>query len=387
MLAGGMGVRLRPYTYNKPKLMVEVGGRPFADYLFDELKKNNIEEVIFLLGYLPEKVKEYFGDGSRHGVRVRYSVGELEEGTATRLKRAATLLDEVFLLMYCDNYIHLDLRSLFEFHRAHGAPVTMTLYTNKYGLTKNNAFVDERGFVTRYDKHRKEEHLNSVDLGFFVAEKHIIDMIPDENCYLDERVLPRLVAKGKLAGFLTDQIYQSLSTPERLKKTERFFSKRNVIFLDRDGVINKRMPQGDYVKKWEEFVFLPGAIQSLQLLMSEHYEVYIVSNQAGIARGKMTEGDLFTIHKNMEQELARHGVHVSQIYYCPHAWDAGCLCRKPKPGMLFRAAIDHQIDLSKAVFVGDDPRDKEAGDAAGCKTILMEPDGSLLEVVKSILRQ
>ena len=100
----------------------------------------------------------------------------------------------------------------------------------------------------------------------------------------------------------------------------------------------------------------------------------------------MTEGDLFTIHKNMEQELANHGVKIGQIYYCPHAWDAGCLCRKPNPGMLFRAAIDHKIDLSKAVFVGDDERDGQAGVAAGCKTVLMEADGDLLKVVKDIVK-
>lgn len=385
ILAGGKGIRLRPYTYEKPKLMVEVNGRPFAEYLLDMLKKNGIEEVVFLLGYLPEKVTEYFGDGSKHGLRIKYSVGGLEDGTATRLKNAASLLDEEFLLMYCDNYIDLDLASLLDFHRKHNVPVTMTLYTNKYDLTKNNAFVNSDGFVVKYDKSRKQGGLNAVDLGFFIAGKELLAMIPEENCYMDEKILPALVAENKLGGFLIDQIYQSLSTPERLKRAEHFFSPRMVIFLDRDGVINKKMPKGDYVKKWEEFKFLPEVFEALKLLTENNYEIYLISNQAGIARGKMNEGDLFTIHKNMEQDLAKHGVRINQIYYCPHDWNEGCLCRKPNPGMIFQAAIDHQINLAKAVFVGDDERDGLAGVAAGCPTVLMESDGNLLEVVKKII--
>ncbi|MEK7077081.1 MAG: HAD-IIIA family hydrolase, partial [Patescibacteria group bacterium] len=306
ILAGGMGVRLQPFTYDRPKPMVEVNGLPFVDYLIDELKKNGIHEVVFLLGYLPEKIQEYFGDGKKHGLRVRYSVTPVEDATGTRIRKAKDLLHERFLLMYCDNFIHLNLGKLQEFHVQKNALMTQVVYTNQYGFTKNNILVDNDGYVLVYDKPRTKPNLNGVDLGFFIVEKEILARMPERDFWIYE-LFPGLIAERKLAGFTTAQLYYSLSTPERMKLTERFFMPRKVIFLDRDGVINKKMPKGDYVKNWSEFKFLPGVQDAFKLLKDHGYEVYIISNQAGIGKGFMSEGDLFEIHKNMEKEIKAHG--------------------------------------------------------------------------------
>jgi histidinol-phosphate phosphatase family protein len=386
ILAGGMGIRLRPYTYDRPKPMVEVNGRPFAAYLLDELKRNGIEEVVFLLGYLPEKVQEYFGDGLKFGIKVRYSVQPMDDSTGTRVRKAKDLLADRFLLMYCDNFTHMNVDRLFDFHLEKKALMTMTVYTNLYGVTKNNLHLRAGGSVEKYDSKRLEPGLNGVDIGFFIVEKEAVMRIPEKDSWLYD-IFPGLISEKKLAGFATNNLYYSLSTPGRLKQTERFLAPRKVIFLDRDGVINKRPAVGDYVKKWDGFTFLPNAFAAFKLLKENGYEVYIISNQAGIARGKMNEGDLFEIHRNMEKEIEANGGKISGIYYCPHGRDDGCLCRKPKPGMLFRAAIDHQIDLSRAIFVGDDPRDEEAGQAAMCQTVLMESDGDLLKIVRNIIKK
>jgi D-glycero-D-manno-heptose 1,7-bisphosphate phosphatase len=209
--------------------------------------------------------------------------------------------------------------------------------------------------------------LNGVDVGFFVLEKQALLLLPDGNVWLDKDLFPELIARKQLAGFSTNQLYYSLSTPERRAMTERFLGPQKVIFLDRDGVINKKMP--------------------IALLHKEGYEVYVVSNQAGIGRGLMNEGDLFEIHKYMEQEIEKGGGKISGIFYCPHSVEDQCKCRKPKPGLLFQAALTHYIDLPRATFIGDDVRDQEAGRAAACKTIFMESDGNLLEIVKSMISQ
>jgi D-glycero-D-manno-heptose 1,7-bisphosphate phosphatase len=96
----------------------------------------------------------------------------------------------------------------------------------------------------------------------------------------------------------------------------------------------------------------------------------------------MTERDLKKIHANLEKELEKHNVNIEGIYYCPHGWNEECECRKPKPGMFFQAAREHDLDLTKSIFVGDDERDLQAGDAAGCRTILVNSELSLLKVVK-----
>ena len=132
---------------------------------------------------------------------------------------------------------------------------------------------------------------------------------------------------------------------------------------------------------------MPGSREAIAQLSKSGHEIYIISNQAGIGRGLMREGDLFEIHKRMEKEIEKHGGKLGGIYYCMHGWDDNCLCRKPKPGMLFRAAIDHQIELANTVFVGDDKRDIQAGAVAGCRTVLMKPNGNLLEVINKFINK
>jgi len=164
-------------------------------------------------------------------------------------------------------------------------------------------------------------------------------------------------------------------------------SKRKAVFLDRDGVINKRPPRADYVKKWEEFEFLPGAVEGLQLLSRNNYDIYLVSNQPGIVRGAMTKEDLDDVQRKLDEELAKYNVKLAGVYFCLHNWDDGCDCRKPKPGLLFQAAREHNLDLSKVVFVGDDERDTEAGEAAGTVNVFMNSNENLLEVLKANIKE
>lgn len=392
ILAGGRGERLRPFTDNMPKPMAPVLGRPFLEHLINMLKDNGIQEVVLLTGYLGEKIEEYFGNGEKFGVRIKYSQIPLlneqgqENESGMRLKSAENILDDKFLLMYCDNYWPLNLRKLFNFYDKQNVSVSVVVYTNKDKMTKNNVLVDYNNRIVKYDKSRQDEFLNGVDIGFFIIDKKIFQMFPKNNFQFERDIIPQLVTRKQIAGFLTDQKYYSISTPERIKLTEEFLSPKKVIFLDRDGVINKKAGKADYIKKWEEFEFLPGAVEGLKILSENNYDVYIVSNQPGVARGVMTEKDLLMIHEKMKKELIKNGAKIKGIYCCLHGWYDDCECRKPKPGLLLQAAKENNLDLSKIIFIGDDIRDILAGEAAGCKTALVE-DKSFLEIVKEITKQ
>ncbi len=386
ILAGGRGTRLKTLTDNLPKPMISINRRPFLEYLIDLLKENGIEEIVLLLGYLPEKIKEYFGNGSKFGINIKYSIGDVSFETGERIKNAEELLDDNFLLMYCDNYWPLNLKKLVKYHDEHNVLTTVTIYTNKDNFTKSNMKVDNQGYVIFYDKSRKEKNLSGVDIGFFIINKEVLKWMPNTNFSFEKEILPKLIKEKQIAGYLTDHKYYSIGKIKRLPITEQFLKLKKVIFLDRDGVINKKPPKADYVKNWDEFEFLPGAVESLKILTQNGYEIYIISNQAGIARGMMTEGDLKEIHEKMKKKLENHGAKVSGIYYCPHGWDEECECRKPKPGMFFQAAREYHIDLPKAVFIGDDERDLQAGNAADCPTILFNPENNLLKVVKSLVK-
>lgn len=118
------------------------------------------------------------------------------------------------------------------------------------------------------------------------------------------------------------------------------------------------------------FQWLPGAREALRSLHEAGYRVVVVSNQAGVGRGVMTESQLLEIHERMKTAAAQAGGQTEAIYYCPHDWDSSCECRKPQPGLLFRAQRELNLDLSRTPFIGDDERDAQAADAAGCPSIL-----------------
>jgi D-glycero-D-manno-heptose 1,7-bisphosphate phosphatase len=156
------------------------------------------------------------------------------------------------------------------------------------------------------------------------------------------------------------------------------------IFLDRDGVINH--DPGDYTKSKAEFTILPDVPKALALLANAGYKLVVITNQAGIAKGLYTHGDVAEIHDFLKSEMASHGVEFTDICYSPYHDDySKSLTRKPESLMLERAIYLHDIDPSLSYMIGDKERDLEAGKGAGVKGIKMNTNGSLLEVIQSIL--
>ncbi|WP_455392258.1 D-glycero-beta-D-manno-heptose 1,7-bisphosphate 7-phosphatase [[Eubacterium] cellulosolvens] len=159
--------------------------------------------------------------------------------------------------------------------------------------------------------------------------------------------------------------------------------KRKAIFIDRDGVINYN--RNDYVKSWAEFKFIPGAKEAIKRINDSNLLLIIITNQSPIGRGIFKRETLDYIHKSMLNELNDAGAHIDAIYYCPHHPDDNCDCRKPKPGLILRAAKDFNIDLARSWMVGDSDSDLEAGAAAGCKTLKVTLKKPLIKVIDQLL--
>jgi D-glycero-D-manno-heptose 1,7-bisphosphate phosphatase len=143
------------------------------------------------------------------------------------------------------------------------------------------------------------------------------------------------------------------------------------IFLDRDGVINRNRPQGDYVKSWEEFQFLPGACRAIAWLTMAGFRLLVVTNQACVGKGIVSWAMLQEIHARMAQEIARAGGRIEAVLCCPHLADAGCDCRKPAPGLLRYAQEKYGVDLKQAILVGDSVKDVQAATAVGMPAIMV----------------
>jgi D-glycero-D-manno-heptose 1,7-bisphosphate phosphatase len=173
---------------------------------------------------------------------------------------------------------------------------------------------------------------------------------------------------------------------------------KKAVFLDRDGVINRKAPEGQYITSWKEMKFLPGVARAIALLNRARFRVIVVSNQRCVAKGLITLEDLYAMNRRMCKDLTASGAIIDDAYYCPHDKQPSCKCRKPAPGLLLRAAREHHINLAASWMIGDSGSDIEAGRSAGCSTALILHDHeaasgypdvfahSLLDATRQILR-
>lgn len=385
VLAGGRGTRLAPLTDTMPKPMVPFHGRPFLEYLVEMLRDQGFTRLVLLLGYLPKPIQSYFGDGSRFGVNLEYSVTDVENETGRRLKLALPQLDPVFLMCYCDNYWPMRMDEMWDQFQHAGAPAMITVYGNSDSFTRDNLTVDANGYVAVYDKTRTTENLEGVDIGFALLERSVIEGLPDGNVSFEAETYSKLAGERKLQAFLTHHRYYSVGNLDRLPVTEEFLARRPTVLLDRDGVLNHKMPQATYVTSWSKWQWLPGALEALTVLNRSGYRTIIISNQPGVARGAMTQEDLDEIHQHMLNEAQLAGGRIDAAFYCTHNWDEGCWCRKPNPGLLFQAQRAFHLDLSRTVFFGDDERDGQAARAAGCPWVHITEVNSLLSATQELL--
>jgi D-glycero-D-manno-heptose 1,7-bisphosphate phosphatase len=208
---------------------------------------------------------------------------------------------------------------------------------------------------------------------------------------LDRQLLKPLAGTGKMFCYDSPEYVKDMGTPERFRQVERDFAagrvqaknlsnRQKAIFLDRDGVINKYV---GFLRDIDEFELLPGVAEAIKTINESGYLCIVVTNQPVIARGEVSVAALEAIHNKMETLLGMEGAYIDGLYYCPHHPHKGydgeiaelkidCDCRKPKPGMLLRAAKEFNIDLSSSWMVGDSESDILAGKNAGCKTALLQ---------------
>ena len=230
---------------------------------------------------------------------------------------------------------------------------------------------------------------------------------------LDRQILKPLCGTGTMFCYDSPEYVKDMGTPDRFEAVCRDFAagrvkaknlkqKQKAVFLDRDGTINKYV---GFLRDIDDFELLPGVAEAVKLINASGYLAIVVTNQPVIARGEVTVPQLQEIHNKMETLLGAEGAYLDAIYYCPHHPHKGyegevpelkidCDCRKPKPGMLLKAAEEFNIDLSRSWMIGDGENDIKAGKAAGCRTALIGTDDykqnetapTLLDAVNDVLK-
>jgi len=375
ILAGGRGRRLAPITDSLPKPMVNVNGEPFLAHLIRSVAKQGITEVVILTGYRGDQIRGYFGTGEDFGVSIKYSHGPESWSTGERLLAASPILGPSFLLLYADNYVAFNLAALLAKPGAAGASMILTVCPK----TPGNIIMSHEGSVSRYLCDRSTGPGEFVEVGFSLVKRdRVLSALADSEGSLPSAI-HLMTQADEVMAHVVHHPYFSVSDPERLERTRLALSRRRVLLLDRDGVINLKVGRGEYVSHYTDFHPMESNWAALKVLADHGFTFVVISNQAGVARGITDPRDLDEIHKRMVAALNEIGVEVLDVYVCPHHWDDGCTCRKPNPGMFHTAAANHSLLLSDLIYVGDDIRDEAAAIAAGCTPIIVGPEAKHVE--------
>lgn len=417
LMAGGRGTRISELFSDIPKPLIPIQNIPVLEREICSLRAQGFNDIILTVGYKAEKIQKYFGNGEKLGVNISYYVEDKPLGNGGALFFLD--LQEDFLLLNADAVFDVDFNRMVKFHKAHGGLVTLFTHPNSHPYDSGLIIAGNDGEVNAWlakDDVRPEFYKNRVNAGLHVINPKVLEMSninvsqigKEENgkiktVDLDRHILKPLCGLHTMFCYDSPEYVKDMGTPERyysvcddFKKgvvnAKNLKNKQRAIFLDRDGTINKYV---GFLRKTEEFQLTDDAAEAIKLINASGYLAVVVTNQPVIARGEVTWEGLEEIHNKMETELGKQGAYIDGLYFCPHHPHKGykgevselkfdCDCRKPKPGLLVKAANDLNISLENSYMIGDSDSDVKAGVAAGCKTVKIE-EGRLLEAVKNIL--
>ena len=432
IMAGGGGTRISTLYPDIPKPLIPIDGIPVLEREICSLRDQGFIDFILTVSYMGNKIMDYFGDGNRFNVSIQYYNEEVPLGNAGALFKLKEQLTEDFLLLNADAIFDVDFNRMISFHKTHGGLVTLFTHPNSHPYDSGLLIADQNNAVEQWlakEDVRPAYYKNRVNAGLHVISPKVLEMIRidpkkigmmDENTGkivkvdLDRQLLKPLAGTGKMFCYDSPEYVKDMGTPERFYQVEADFvsgrvksknlmNKQKAVFLDRDGVINKYV---GFLRNIDEFELLPGVAKAIKLINESGYLCIVVTNQPVIARGEVTVAELDEIHNKMETLLGFEGSYVDALYYCPHHPHKGyegeiaelkvdCDCRKPKPGMLLKAAKDFNIDLENSWMIGDGENDVQAGKNAGCKTVYIKREekeveadvtvGNLLEFVENYL--
>jgi histidinol-phosphate phosphatase family protein len=396
ILAGGQGTRLLSRSGDLPKPMVAVAGRPLLEHQIACCREAGFRRLALLVHFRHERIADYFGDGRRFGVELRYCVEAEPRGTAGALRDALPELAPTFLVLYGDTFFNVDLRHLWQRHHQAGADATLLLHPNDHPHDSDLVEIDRSGRVHALwpSPHPPDvDRANLVNAALYVVQRDALaGFIPAlGKSDLARHTFSAMLAAGRhLHGHVSAEYIKDMGTPERLDRVENDLARglperlsqrqlRCAVFLDRDGTLNEEV---DHLCRVEQLRLLDGAAAAVRRLNRSGTLAVVVSNQPVLARGQLTEPGLAAIHARLDTLLGQDGAYVDRIYHCPHHPDAGfagevtalkipCDCRKPATGMIDAACRDHAIDRTRSWLIGDSSTDIEAGRRAGLKTILV----------------
>jgi histidinol-phosphate phosphatase family protein len=355
IIAGGRGERLLPMTKYLPKALIPINGIPMIDLILNQLEGLKFTKVHVLAGYQGELIEKHLSQSQEsRQIEISVSITDSELSPKERVLTLEGQVTSAFLLLYCDNYV--EPHSTVSDFLNNGKDFGFIVEVRNEGNIKVDSHM--RAF---YNSQFRSSDFPYVELGYikldslsFFNALHQTDSLQD--------ALELLTNKHEFTAITTDGTNSSISNLDRFLALNQSM---NIIMLDRDGILNRKMPKREYLARYIDYHPIKEIRAELKRLAEQGNYFVVITNQPGIATSEVSAKFLDEFHRGLVHELFLEGIFVLAIYHCPHHWDAGCKCRKPEPGMLLDAMSDFHINPRKTAFLGDDLRDQQAAHAAG----------------------
>lgn len=381
ILAGGLGTRLRNAVPDLPKCMAPVAGRPFLFHVINALRMQGIERFVFSLGYKHEIIEEYLAT-QFSTLDYQCVIEEEPLGTGGAIRFACeNAEDDHFLIANGDTLFKINIEEIAAVHFATNADCTLALkpmqHFDRYGAVT----INQENIITSF-KEKQFYTEGLINGGIYLVNKNNFLSYRFPKIFSFEKEFLEVEIKNKkIAGAIQQGYFIDIGIPEDYQLAQNHLqhppldlnniTKEWTLFLDRDGVINEDKV-GSYIFTPEEFIFTKGMPEGFKKLSDTFKYIILVTNQRGVGRELMTESALKDIHDKMTTGIEQAGGCMDAIYYCT-AVSNTAPNRKPNPGMIAKAcARFHDIDLTKAIMVGNNPSDMQLGRNAGIYTVFVK---------------
>lgn len=381
ILAGGFGTRLAHLVKDVPKPMAPIGQTPFIELLMDHLQERGACEFVLLTGHMSDVIESYFTRHPRYKDRVGFSRESSPLGTGGAVAMAMSgALDTPSIVVNGDTFLNCDLEALYRFHIQSGRSATLALHYQQDGTRYGQVALEGDRIVSFLEKSQVQGP-GLINAGVYVLSPNIVDAIPKEvPVSLETTVFPQLLQKGQLGGYPCGGRFIDIGIESDYRRAQVELPKwiaekpRPALFLDRDGIL---VEDTSYLRHVEDIRFREDAIDFIRHYQQQGYLLIVCTNQAGIAKGIISQEQYTAVHQAIVAGLRQRGVELTDTFMCPDhpegvlpEFTRVSYDRKPSPGMILKAAEKYLIDLPRSFMIGDKVTDRI--DLPGLRSYLVQ---------------